>query len=149
MKKVKIKIATKDQRGNISDILYKTPIEHVSVINTHQAGTLRGDHYHKKTIQSIYMSRGALRYYYKAYDPRTKTWGKIKTVIAKEGEMVTTPPYEIHALEILNDHQQFFVFTHGKRGGEDYESDTFRVKPSLISQTKWKKFNLKKSKIKV
>ncbi|MBI2041843.1 MAG: hypothetical protein HYT20_02390 [Candidatus Nealsonbacteria bacterium] len=143
MTKTKIKIAHQDKRGNVSDILYKTSIEHVSVLNTKKAGALRGDHYHKKTIQSMYMSRGSLRYYYREYDKTKKQWGKVKSVVVKEGEMVTTPPYEIHALEILNDNQQFFVFTHGQRGGEDYESDTFRVKPSLITQAKWKKFEEK------
>lgn len=140
MEKVKIKIAHQDKRGNVSDILYKTPLEHVSVLNTKKAGTLRGDHFHKKTVQSMYMSRGSLRYYYKEYDKKTKQWGKVKSVVVREGEMVTTPAYEIHALEILNDNQQFFVFTRGKRGGEDYEKDIFRVKPSLIPAKKWKKF---------
>jgi len=143
MKKVKITIAHQDRRGNVSDILYKTPIEHVSVLNTKKEGALRGDHYHKKTIQSMYMVRGSLRYYYKEYDPTKKQWGRVKSIVVKEGEMVTTPPYEVHALEILNDNQQFFVFTHGKRGGEDYESDTFRVKPSLIPKVKWKKWEEK------
>ena len=140
MKKVKIKIAHKDKRGDISDILYKTPIEHVAVINSTKKGILRGDHYHKHTVQAIYMSKGSLRYYYKEYNKKTKKWGKVKSVVVKEGEMVTTPAYEIHALEILENNQQFFVFTQGKRGGEDYESDTFRVKPSLIPLKKWKEF---------
>lgn len=141
MKKVKIKIAHKDKRGDIADIFYKTPLEHVSVINSIK-GALRGDHYHKKTIQSMYMSKGSLRYYYREYDKNKKQWGKIKSTIIKEGEMVTTPPYEIHALEIL-ENNQFFVFTLGTRGGKDYESDTFRVKPSLIPLKKWKKWEQK------
>src|SRR3990167_2508859 len=128
MKKTRIKIAHKDARGDISDILYKTPIEHVAVINTKRKGTLRGDHYHKHTVQSMYMSKGSLRYYYQEYDKNKKQWGRVKSIIVKEGEMVTTPAYEIHALKILDNNQQFFVFTLGKRGGEDYESDTFRVK---------------------
>ena len=69
---------------------------------------------------------------FQEYDKNKKQWGRVKSIIVKEGEMVTTPAYEIHALKILDNNQQFFVFTLGKRGGEDYESDTFRVKPSII-----------------
>lgn len=141
MKKTKIKIATKDKRGDISDIFYKENINHVAVINSLK-GALRGDHYHKQTTQAMYMAEGSLRYYYKEYDKKKKQWGKTKSAVVKEGEMVTTPPYEIHALEIL-ENNKFIVFSWGKRGGKDYESDTFRVKPSLIPQAKWKKWEEK------
>lgn len=134
MEKTKINIAHKDQRGDISDILYKTPIEHISMINSVK-GAFRGDHYHKKTVQSMYMAKGSLKYFYREYDKKSKTWGKVRSVVVKEGEMVTTPPYEIHALEILEPNQ-FFVFTRGKRGGEDYEKDTFRTSPSIIPNNK-------------
>jgi dTDP-4-dehydrorhamnose 3,5-epimerase-like enzyme len=130
MKITKIKIAHKDVRGDISDITYKTPIEHISVINS-QKGVIRGDHYHKKTVQSMYMSTGSLRYYYREYNKKTQKWGRVKSVVVKQGEMVTTPPWEIHALEIL-EKNRFLVFTHGTRGGKDYEKDTFRTTPSII-----------------
>ena len=135
MKKTRIKIATKDARGDISDIFYKENINHVAIINS-QKGALRGDHYHKQTTQAMYMSKGSLRYYFKEYDRAKKKWSRVKSVVVKEGEMVTTTPYEIHALEIL-ERNQFIVFSWGKRGGRDYESDTFRVKPSLIPAKKW------------
>ncbi len=48
-------------------------------------------------------------------------------------DLVSTPPYEIHALEILGPNQ-FVVFSQGVRGGEDYESDTFRVPPILTPE---------------
>ncbi len=140
MKKTKIKIATKDKRGNISDIFYKTNIEHVSVVNS-KKGALRGDHYHKETVQTMYMAKGSLRYYYQKINPDNgKRIGKAKSIVIEEGAMVTTPPFEIHSLEILADNQ-FIVFSWGKRGGKDYESDTFRVKPSLIPDDKWKKWD--------
>ena len=141
MKKIKIKIATKDKRGNISDIFYKNNIEHVSIINS-KKGALRGDHYHKETTQAMYMTKGNLRYYYQKINLAGKRIGKVSSIVIKESEVVTTPPYEIHSLEILEDNQ-FIVFSWGKRGGKDYESDTFRVKPSLIPQTKWKKWEQK------
>ena len=127
MIKTKIKIATEDSRGNISDIFYNHPIDHVAVINS-KKGVFRGDHYHKFTTQHIYMTKGSLRYYYRKVNEGND---KVKSVVIKEGEMVTTGPNEVHALEIL-ENNQFIAFSEGKRGGKDYESDTFRVKPSII-----------------
>lgn len=129
MKITKIIAATKDSRGNISDIFYKHPVDHVAVVNSRK-GVFRGDHYHKLTTQHMYMASGSLRYYYRKVNEGND---KVKNVVVKQGEMVTTPPYEVHALEIL-EKNQFIVFSEGKRGGKDYESDTFRVKPTLISK---------------
>ena len=39
--------------------------------------------------------------------------------------MVSTPPNEVHALEMLGE-SQFVVFSSGLRGGQDYEADTYR-----------------------
>jgi len=134
LKKEKIKPVFKDKRGDIADIFYKENINHVAVINS-KKGALRGNHYHKKTTQAMFMSKGSLRYYYKEYDKKKKEWGKTKSIVVKENEMVTTPSYEIHALEIL-EKNQFIVFSWGLRGGKDYESDTFRTKPTLIKNNK-------------
>lgn len=127
MKKTKIKIATQDERGDISDIFYNHPVDHVAIINS-KKGVFRGDHYHKFTTQHMYMTRGSLRYYYRKFSQEND---KVKSVVVGEGEMVTTLPYEVHALEIL-ENNQFIVFSEGLRGGKDYESDTFRIFPSIM-----------------
>ncbi len=129
MKITKIKTATSDDRGDISDIFYKHPVDHVAIINS-KKGVFRGDHYHKLTTQHMYMTRGSLRYYYRKVNEGND---RVKSVVVKQNEMVTTPPYEVHALEILEDNQ-FVVFSEGKRGGKDYENDTYRVKPTLIEK---------------
>jgi len=126
MELTKIKIATSDDRGNISDILYKTDINHVAVINTVGGQNIvRGNHFHKETTQWIYVTKGYLWYWYKEV-----LTGETKFVKVGDGEMVKTPPYEQHALHIFEENQ-FIVFSQGKRGGDDYESDTFRVTPFL------------------
>lgn len=122
----KITPATSDERGCISDILYKTNIEHAAIIESKQAGVIRGNHYHKATTQHIFVTKGSLRYWYQPVDKSEP----VKSVVVKEYELVSTPPNEIHALEILEPNQ-FVVFSHGIRGGDDYESDTFRVTPIL------------------
>ena len=111
-----------DDRGMINDIFYNTNINHVAIIDS-KPGVLRGNHYHKETTQHMLMTKGSLEYWYKPFgsdDPA-------KMVLAKEGDLVTTPPNEIHALVITAEGNQFIVFSEGKRGGKDYESDTFRT----------------------
>lgn len=121
-----ITAATSDERGRISDILYKTPIEHVAIIESPTAGTIRGNHFHRETTQHIFVTKGALRYWYQPSDRSDQ----VRSVVVREYEMVSTTPLEIHALEILEPNQ-FVVFSHGLRGGDDYEADTFRVDPIL------------------
>lgn len=110
-----------DDRGRIVDVFYKQNIEHVSVIDSNKEA-LRGNHYHKYTVQHMLITKGSLEYWYKDVNSDEKA----KCVVLKEGDLVTTPPNEIHALRIL-EQNQFVVFTEGLRGGKDYESDTFRV----------------------
>lgn len=121
MKHQRIKIATSDDRGSIADILYKADIHHVAIIETHKGGVIRGNHYHKVSTQHMFMTKGSLRYWYQPVD-RSEP---VKSTLLKEYEMITTPPLEVHALEMLEP-SQFIVFAHGIRGGEDYEADTFR-----------------------
>ena len=122
MKIKKIKTAFSDDRGTISDIFYKVDINHVAVIKTLNKGRIiRGNHYHKLTTQHIYMTKGSLRYWYKKYGEDVP----VKVIDVPEGYMVSTEPYEVHALEHLEE-SEFIVFSTGLRGGMDYESDTFR-----------------------
>jgi dTDP-4-dehydrorhamnose 3,5-epimerase-like enzyme len=122
----KITPATSDERGTISDIIYKTEIHHAAVIESKCGGLIRGNHYHKATTQHIFITKGSLRYWYQPADKSEP----VKSVLVSSYELVSTPPFEIHALEILEPNQ-FIVFSHGIRGGQDYESDTFRVPPIL------------------
>ena len=111
----------KDERGEIFDIFYKDNIEHVAIIDS-KPNTLRGNHYHKETTQHMLMTKGSLEYWYKEQNS-----DEVKMKLLKEGDLVSTPPYEIHALKILEDGNQFLVFSQGIRGGKNYEDDTYRV----------------------
>lgn len=117
----KIETSTSDGRGRISDIFYKANVEHVAIIESNAAGLIRGNHYHKQTTQHIFMTKGSLRYWYQPVDKSQP----VQSVVVREYEVVSTPPFEVHALEILEPNQ-FVVFSTGLRGGTDYESDTFR-----------------------
>ena len=124
MKKTKIKIAFEDQRGIIKDLFYKENINHVAHIITKKRGVVRGNHYHKKTTQFMYMISGSLIYWYKKVNSKKKA----KALRIIKGEIVKTPPYEIHALT-FDEKNEFIVLSKGLRGGKDYEKDTFRVPP--------------------
>ena len=127
MKLKKLKINFKDKRGSISDIFYNTSIQHVAIIKS-KPNVLRGDHYHKKTTQWMYITKGSLEYWYKPLNSKANP----KVKLLKVGDLVETPPNEMHALKIGKNGNEFIVFTMGKRGGKDYENDTYRFKPTLI-----------------
>ena len=111
-----------DDRGSIVDLFYNEDINHVATV-TSEPNVIRGNHYHKETTQHMLMIKGSLEYWYKTVDSNEEA----QMVVAKEGDLVSTGPNEIHALRIGPEGNEFVVFSQGKRGGKDYESDTFRV----------------------
>tara|TARA_B110000438_G_C15717345_1_gene608106 strand:- start:497 stop:907 length:411 start_codon:yes stop_codon:yes gene_type:complete len=115
-----------DDRGSITDIFYNSKIDHVAVISS-EPNSIRGNHYHKETTQHILVTHGSLEYWYK---PVLSELNASK-IIANKGDLISTPPNEIHALKIGDEGNEFIVFSEGIRGGKDYESDTFRV-PNII-----------------
>ncbi len=117
-----------DERGVISDIFYKEEIEHAAFIES-KPNVIRGNHYHKFTTQHMIIIQGSLEYWYKDFNSKEDA----KSVILQKGDYMTTPPYEIHALKIGEQGNQFIVFSNGLRGGIDYEKDTFRV-PTIIKK---------------
>ena len=122
--------ATSDERGSISDIFYNTVMQHAAIIESKQAGVIRGNHYHKQTTQSVFVIKGKLRYWWQPVDRIVPA----QSVIVQENSLITSPPCEIHTLEMLEPNT-FIVFSSGPRGGQDYESDTFRV-PSIVPENR-------------
>tara|TARA_Y100000034_G_C6672313_1_gene295216 strand:- start:98 stop:526 length:429 start_codon:yes stop_codon:yes gene_type:complete len=120
-----------DERGSIVDVFYKNHIEHVAVINS-KPNTIRGNHYHKCSTQHILIISGSLEYWYKPVNSDEPS----KMVVANAGDMISTPPNEIHAIVVKEDGNQSIVFSEGTRGGVDYESDTFRVESIILNKGK-------------
>ncbi len=139
MRYKKIKSSFKDSRGFIADIFYKKNIQHVAVIKS-KPNVLRGDHFHKYTTQWMFITKGSLEYWYKPLKSKIKP----KMKLLKVGDLIETPPYEMHALKIGNKGNEFIVFTKGIRGGKDYETDTYRFYPSLINSKKNENYKIKK-----
>jgi len=111
-----------DTRGLIVDIFYNKNINHVALVRSEPNST-RGNHYHKETTQHMLMTKGSLEYWYKPLDSNEPS----KYIVANVGDLVSTEPFEIHALKIGPEGNEFVVFSEGIRGGKDYEKDTFRV----------------------
>jgi mannose-6-phosphate isomerase-like protein (cupin superfamily) len=116
-----------DERGRITDIFYKANINHVVIISS-LPNALRGNHYHARSTQHMYIVSGSLEYWYK-----NDQMPDSEFTLCTPGDVVTSERNEIHALKIGNEGCVFMAFTEGVRGGDDYESDTYRVE-NIIRQ---------------
>ena len=112
-----------DKRGVIQDILINEPIEHITVIASIKDVT-RGNHFHKKTIQWVYVHSGKLN------SLTQKENENVVSRILEPGDLIKTEALEKHALTMLED-SIFYVFTKGPRGGDNYETDTYRLDKPL------------------
>ena len=123
MKKIKSKVNHKDNRGIIADLIENEKINAITYI-TFLKNKVRGNHYHKKTIQWNFVVSGKVIFI-------SKINGKLKKIIGKKNDLVKIDTREHHAIKALN-YSEILVFTKGPRGGKEYESDTFRLKKDLI-----------------
>ena len=124
MKKINLKIAFKDRRGKIIDLIEGEKINAITLI-TIKKGAIRGNHYHKKTWQWNYIISGKIRLVTKMPNK------KIKKTLLNPEDLALTLPGELHAIIGVED-CKFLVFTKGPRGGKGYESDTFRLEKLLV-----------------
>lgn len=113
-----------DDRGAIRDILIGCDIDAVTIL-TCKAGSIRGNHYHKESIQYAYIIQGRLLCAAQTDD------GPIKYVEVKVGDLVMNPAGEKHAFKALED-SCFLSLTKGPRQGQDFESDTYRLDKKLL-----------------
>ena len=116
----------RDERGIIADVFFGVELNHVAIINS-EPGAIRGNHYHAVSTQHMLITKGSLEYWY--LDKDKDGIGQVHLAVV--GDLVTSPPNEVHALRIRESGCEFLAFTSGLRGGSDYESDTFRV-PSIM-----------------
>jgi dTDP-4-dehydrorhamnose 3,5-epimerase-like enzyme len=117
-----LKPSFQDNRGQITDIIQHTPFDSVTVI-TCVKGAIRGNHFHKESIQYSYVLSGRIRALTQPPD------GTVETADLLANDLLESPPFERHALQALED-SVLIIITRGPRGGKAYEDDTFRV-PSL------------------
>ena len=111
-----------DSRGTITDIFYACNINHGCII-TNEPGAIRGNHFHRHTTQYALVLEGSLTYWSKPLDGSEPT----RSFEAGPGDMLISPPNEIHAMQAGSQGCRFLAFAEGPRGGQDYEADTYRV----------------------
>jgi mannose-6-phosphate isomerase-like protein (cupin superfamily) len=122
MKITKTKVNFKDKRGEIRDILTHIDINGITWI-TCTKGSVRGNHYHKKTDQYDYIVSGSFMCYTKNMkDPKAKVTKKL----LKAGDVAYHPAWEAHAFKALQK-TVFISLTAGPRSGVDFEKDTVRL----------------------
>ena len=116
---IRITPDVEDERGTIADILRREVIDSVTLI-TSKEGALRGNHYHKETIQYVYVMEGRLKVL-------SQMPGEpVRSAVLGKGDLIVNVPHESHAFLALED-SDFLVLTKGPRGGKDYEDDTYRL----------------------
>ena len=129
----KIKLLKKnfeDKRGKIIDVFVNSPKEHCLIV-TFKKGAVRGNHYHKKSVQFSFLLSGELDFYFAKIDKKSGNIKKIKKKNIKKHTFITHPPYEAHAFKSKKN-SVLIAFSCGVRGGNKYEKDTFRLKNKLV-----------------
>ena len=124
MKVRHIEAVFEDERGAIEDILENEQFEHATIIRS-RAGAVRGNHYHERTWQWVFVLSGSIRYVVGLPS------GETDSGVIRPNDLLLTEPMESHALETLEE-TVFLVLTRGPRGGTGYEDDTFRLEEPLI-----------------
>lgn len=103
---MKLTPALTDHRGYITNLL-EADIKHVSMIFS-KKGSVRGNHYHKKDTQYIYLVSGM--YESKSKDVQQSNSG-VETIVVESGDLVITPPLVAHKMTFLEDSIQIALYT--------------------------------------
>ena len=119
----KIKCIQEDERGSITDIVEQVDFNGATIILS-KSGSVRGNHFHKKTIQHIYVLSGKMKCLAK------KPEESVTQAIVEQGDLVSHDLLESYSFEALED-TLFMVLSTGLRTGRDYEKDTYRLEIPL------------------
>lgn len=112
-----IRPAVRDERGAITNI-FEGSIGHTALI-TSKKNSVRGNHYHKKDHQYIYLVSGAFESHScDVRDPQKKQVLKVKA-----GDLVDTPPLTAHAQKFTEESVFLALSTRQREEGK-YEEDT-------------------------
>ncbi len=118
MKVVKLKPSFVDERGFIVDLLIRPEVG-ITFVST-KKGFIRGNHYHKKTMQYEYVLKGSFLYFCRKFNG-----GKTKEVFLKAGDLIHITPGEIHTFKALS-HSEILSFNFGPAKGKNAHQDTFK-----------------------
>ena len=109
-----------DSRGDITDLIDDNEINAITHISFTK-NAVRGNHYHKHTIQWNYVISGEIQLV------TQMPGGKRVEKILSKGDYAVSCQNERHALKGISNHSELLIFTKGPRAGSNYEEDTFRL----------------------
>ena len=132
--KIKKIIRSKDARGSIISIV-EEKTNNISLINCNSK-TIRSNHLHKKDWHFMYILDGKMDYFF----VKKK---KIFFIKLKKGDLVFTPPKELHAT-YFPVKTILLVASKNRRDKKTYEKDTVRKKLIDLNNIKSIKANAKK-----
>jgi quercetin dioxygenase-like cupin family protein len=121
MKLINLNPVYSDSRGDITDLIHGDEINSVTHISFTK-NAVRGNHYHKRTIQWNYVISGEV-----LLVTQMPGGNRIEKKLCK-GDFAVSVQHERHALQGLSDVSEVLIFTKGPRSGSNYEEDTFRLK---------------------
>ena len=94
IKKLNSHFSYNDDRGKIYGILNNFSIEEINFIDTYK-GTIRGNHYHKKTTEIIFIIDGNVKVIYQSISKKVELEGK-GSIIVRKNDIFLIEPYIIH-----------------------------------------------------
>lgn len=113
------------------DIFVKEPYEHCVIVYSNK-GSVRGNHFHQYSVQMDFMLFGRMMVY-----SRKQGSKKIEKFVVSQNDVTHWDKGEAHEFIAL-EKCAFLSFVNGPRGGQNYESDTYRLKIPLHEQLKRK-----------
>ena len=116
----KIKPVYMDERGPIMDILNEK-LNHVGIIIT-EKDAIRGNHYHKLSIQYTYVLSGK----FEVLIAKSDSSENVKKIILEAGEIIIIPPGIIHRFRAL-ERATIIDMISESRVGNAFEEDVVRV----------------------
>jgi quercetin dioxygenase-like cupin family protein len=117
---VELETAHTDSRGYIQ-MLLNIPTHNVSLISSTK-DSVRSNHYHLKDWHYIYVLSGSLDYYFREHGKDIE----LQKFVAKQGDLIWTPPMEDHATVFLED-TDIIALSYLPRDQEAYEADVRRI----------------------
>ena len=126
----KLRTNFKDSRGDILDIFVNKPKDHCTLV-TFNKGSVRGNHFHKKSIQYTFILSGKLIMYEVKVNKNGEKIGRIKKEIVSKNYLISHEKYVAHTFKALKK-SAILAFVDGIRGGKNYENDTVRLNFKLF-----------------
>ena len=135
-KKITKIVRDNDLRGSIVSLV-DDRVNNISII-TSLKKTIRSNHFHKKDWHYMYVLEGRMEYFFKKNNSNY-------FINLKKGDLVFTPPNEIHAT-YFPIKTILIVASKNARDKKTYEKDTTRVEFIDINNVRSIKRNAKKIK---